>query len=45
MSSDAPPDRVAEAQRLAEGWRLSIQVFERIRRQESGKPLLRLSKD
>ena len=31
--------------RLARGWRRSIQVFERLRRLEAGRPLLELVKD
>ncbi len=34
-----------EHRRLARGWRRSIQVFERLRRREEGRPVLELVKD
>ncbi len=40
------PDQVEPKHiRLAQGWRLSIQVFERLRRLESGRPILELHKE
>ena len=42
---EAFQDRVAEVERLAEGWRRSIRVHERLRRLEAGRPLLELVKD
>ena len=33
-----------EAERLASGWKLSLRVFERLRRIEEGRPLLELVK-
>ena len=35
-------DRAAEVEHLAEGWKLSLQIHERLRRLEAGKPLLEL---
>ena len=48
MNPIRPPDRTQkdmELRRLAQGWRRAIQVFERIRRQEEGRPVLELSND
>ncbi len=37
--------RPYEVARLAHGWRLSIQIHERLRRGEEGRPLLELMKN
>ena len=31
-----------EGERLAQGWRLALQVHERLRRQEDGRPVMEL---
>ncbi len=38
-------DRIAEAERLARGWRLSLRIHARLRRQEEGRPILEILND
>ena len=48
MTGDKPGPRDegdTEVGRLAHGWRLSIQIHERLRRLEEGRPLLELLKN
>ena len=38
----APQDRVAEVERLAEGWRRTLEVCGRLKRLDEGRPLIEI---
>jgi len=42
LTYKALQDRVAEVERLAEGWKRSLTVCERLKRLDEGRPLLEI---